>query len=185
MENKEMFISLLKKVQRPGIKELIEYLENSDFFDAPASTKYHLSIPGGLLQHSLNVYFNLKKMCNLNEESIILVSLLHDICKANFYKEILKNQKNDSGEWEQVKSYIIDELFPCGHGEKSVIIVQKYIDLTPSEILAIRWHMGGFVPKEEQKSVNKAFNSCELAVWLHLADLKATYIDEIERSNYV
>lgn len=180
MKNKEIIIDLLKTVQRAGIEDLISYLENSDFFEAPASTKYHLNEEGGLAKHSLNVYYNLKKMCsaNISNDSIILVSLLHDLCKTGFYKKATRNIQNADGKWVAAQTYIVDEDLILGHGEKSVMIIQKYLDLTAEEMLAIRWHMGGFVPKEEQNHVSKVFNQCELAILLHIADLKSTYIDE-------
>ena len=180
MEKKNIIIDLLNSVNRSGMKDLILYLENSDFFEAPASSKYHLSEEGGLAKHSLNVYYNLKKLCTskISDETIIIIGLLHDLCKANCYKKSVKNIQNKEGKWIPTQTYIVDDDFPLGHGEKSVMLIQRYIELTASEILAIRWHMGGFVPKEEQTYVSRAFNQCELAVLLHIADLKATYIDE-------
>lgn len=182
VDEKQTFIDLLRSTKRAGIEDLIQYLENTDFFAAPASTKYHLSCEGGLLKHSLHVYYNLEKLCShiLPTDSIIIVSLLHDLCKANFYKKIQKNQKNKDGNWEVIDAYAVDELLPLGHGEKSVMLVQNYIKLTAQEILAIRWHMGGFEPKENYKSVNAAFQQSPLAIFLHMADLKATYVDEVE-----
>ena len=180
MEIKDAIINLLKSVERDGIEELISYLESSDFFEAPASTKYHLAEAGGLAKHSLNVYYNLKKICTskISPDAIIIAGLLHDLCKINFYKKSTKNIQNKEGKWIPTQTYIVDDNFPIGHGEKSIMIIQKYLKLTDEEILAIRWHMGGFVSKEEQSYVSKVFNQCELAILLHIADLKATYIDE-------
>ena len=181
MENKDIIIEMLKTVNRPGIKELISYLENSDFFEAPASSKYHLAEEGGLAKHSLNVYYNLIKLCvnlDISNETIIIISLLHDICKANYSKKSAKNIQNKEGKWVPTETYILDDELPLGHGEKSVMIIQKFIKLTDDEIMAIRWHMGGFVSKEEQMYVSKAFNKSGLTVLLHIADLMATYIDE-------
>lgn len=180
MENKNIIIDLLRSTNRNGINNLISYLENSDFFEAPASSKYHLAEEGGLAKHSLNVYYNLKKISSskIPSDSIIIAGLLHDLCKANYYKKSIKNMQNKEGKWVPTQTYIIDEDLVLGHGEKSVILIQKYLDLTTEEMLAIRWHMGGFTSKEEQKYVSKAFNQCELAILLHIADLKATYIDE-------
>lgn len=180
---KERFIELLRLTKRPGIESLINYLENdTDFFTAPASTKFHLSVKGGLLEHSLNVYEELKNECGFYDDNvpseIIIVSLLHDICKANYYKISFRNVKNEEGKWEQVPYYSTDDEFPIGHGEKSVIMIQRFIDLTDREILAIRWHMGGFEPKDNYTYLSNAFNKSELAVELHIADLKATYLRE-------
>lgn len=180
MDNKDLFIDLLKSTRRKGINNLIEYLENNDFFYAPASTKYHLACEGGLLKHSLNVYFNLLKFCEneYQKETLIIVALLHDVCKANYYKKSFKNIKNEAGKWVSTQTYVTDDILPLGHGEKSVIIIQKYIDLSVEEILAIRWHMGLSESKDNYRYLSTAFSNCALAVWLHMSDLKATYIDE-------
>ena len=181
-DNRNLIIELLKSVKRPGMGDLVSYLENSDFFEAPASTKYHLDIPGGLAKHSLNVYYNLKKMCGdiYDEDTIKIVSLLHDVCKANTYKKSTKNVQNEDGKWVIKQTYTVDDILPLGHGEKSVILIQTYIDLSVQEMLAIRWHMGSFEGKDNLRYLNNAFNQCKLAVWLHIADLKATHIDEVE-----
>ena len=175
---KEQFIKLLKSTKREGIDNLINWLENeTDFFNAPASSKYHLAVEGGLLQHSLNVFNELIKECEVSDTTII-VSLLHDICKINSYKKSSKNVQNKEGKWEKIPCYISDETLPLGHSEKSIILIQKFIKLTDEEITTIRWHMGGFEPKENYRYLNGAFNKYELAVRLHIADLKATYIIE-------
>lgn len=178
---KEQYIELLKISNRSGIDKLIEYLEETDFFTAPASTKYHLSKEGGLLEHSLNVYDELINEYGVSDNigSLIIVALLHDVCKANYYTLSEKNV-NKNGKWVKEPYYTIDDQFPVGHGEKSVMIIQKYIELTEEEITAIRWHMGGFEPKESYSSLNKAFSKYPLALYLHIADLKATYIKESE-----
>lgn len=179
---KEKYINLLRVTNRNGIELLIHWLENeTDFFTAPASSKYHLCKENGLLEHSLNVYNQL-----LNEtlgmeydyKTIIIVSLLHDLCKVNNYVIDYKNQKNDSGIWEKVPYYKSNDLFPIGHGEKSIALIQKFIKLTDEEMLAVRWHMGGFEPKENHSYISKTFNMSKLALLLHIADLKSTYILE-------
>lgn len=179
---KDLFIDLLRETKREGIENLISYLENTDFFEAPASSKYHLSEEGGLLKHSLNVYYNLLKLNDsyYSKDTIIIASLLHDLCKANTYAKSFKNIKQTDGKWASVQTYTIDELLPLGHGEKSVILLEKYISLTAEEMLAIRWHMGGFESKDNYNRVNKTFEASKLAVLLHIADLKATYIDEVK-----
>lgn len=179
---KEEFINLLKSTKREGIDQLINWLENeTDFFIAPASSKYHLCKENGLLEHSLNVFRQLIEETSgmgFDPRTIIIISLLHDLCKVNNYKIDYKNQKNKDGIWEQVQYYKADDIFPIGHGDKSIILAQKFIDLTDEEILAIRWHMGGFESKENYSSVSKVFNKSKLALLLHTADLKATYILE-------
>lgn len=178
---KEEYIELLKITNRNGIDKLIQWLEQTDFFTAPASTKYHLSKEGGLLEHSLNVYDELVNEYGVSDSisSLIIVALLHDICKANFYSISEKNVKKGD-KWIKEPYYTVEDQFPVGHGEKSVMIIQKFIKLTDEEIAAIRWHMGAYEPKENYNSLSRAFSKYPLALMLHIADLKATYIREKE-----
>ena len=186
-ELKERFLSLYKQyITREGADELFSWLISSDFFDAPASTRYHGSYPGGLLQHSLNVYDCLMeeiKLSNMSdtysEETAAIVSLLHDVCKVNFYKKGKRNVK-ENGQWVAKEIFEIDEKFPCGHGEKSVIILQSFLKLSAEEIYAIRAHMGGFdvSVKGGDYFIGKIFERCPLALLLHIADMKATYLLE-------
>lgn len=177
---KEEYIELLKITNRNGIDKLIQWLEQTDFFTAPASTKYHLSKEGGLLEHSLNVYDELVNEYGVSDSisSLIIVALLHDICKANFYSISERNVKKDDGKWIKEPYYTVEDQFPVGHGEKSVMIIQRFIKLTDEEIAAIRWHMGAYEPKESYNSLSRAFSKYPLALMLHIADLKATYIRE-------
>ena len=179
--NRQEFIKLLDTVTRNGINELLSWLDSSDFFYAPASTKYHLSRPGGLCEHSLNVYKNLKFLCpdasTPFSQSLIVVGLLHDVCKANYYTISLRNSKNSEGIWEKVPYYTTDDKFPFGHGEKSVYLLSNYIDLDIAEIMAIRWHMGGF-ETQNLSTMSLAYSKYPLAVLLHSADLISTYVTE-------
>lgn len=184
---KERFLALYKEnITRDGADDLMEWLTTSDFFVAPASTKFHGSYAGGLLEHSLNVYdclveeldiLDIKE--NYSAETVALVSLLHDICKVNFYKKGTRNVK-ENGQWVTKEVYEIDEKFPCGHGEKSVIILQNFMSLSAEEIFAIRAHMGGFDTsvKGGDYFISKIFERSKLSVLLHLADMKATYLLE-------
>lgn len=184
---KENFINLLKSTNRPGIDELIKYIESTDFFTAPASTRFHSNFEGGLLIHSTNVYNRLKyrlenddlyKELNYSEDTIILTALLHDLCKADIYKiEYRKQKVNDV--WVDMPIYVMDDSFPLGHGEKSVFLIEKYIDLSDEEALAIRYHMGAFMDGEANNA-SKAFNLSPLALALHIADSEATSILEKE-----
>ena len=183
---KEEFIKLLKSTNREGIDKLIEFLEKSDFFTAPASTKFHGAYEGGLAEHSFKVYEILKyKVQNcvtdiqVPEETIIISALLHDICKANFYKTDYRNAKNSFGEWEKVPYYTVDDTIPYGHGEKSVMMLTEYIKLTNDEKYSIRWHMGFTEPKEVYTTLGEAFKKYPLALLLHEADLEATYFYNI------
>ena len=178
---KEEFIKLLKSTNREGMDKLIDFLEKSDFFTAPASTKFHGAYEGGLAEHSFKVYEILKyKVQNcvteiqVPEDTIIISALLHDICKANFYKTDYRNVKNN-GVWEQVPYYTIEDTIPYGHGEKSVMMLTEYIKLTNDEKYSIRWHMGFSEPKENYAPLGLAFKKYPLALLLHEADLEANY----------
>lgn len=193
-KQKQEFIKLATQtIKREGIEDLIAYLEESDFFYAPASTIYHGSYEGGLCEHCINVYHCLTKECenvygpkwkeHIDAESVAVVSLLHDLCKVNTYEPFMKNVKNDkTGKWEQVESYRKNVMFPLGHGEKSMFIIMNYIYLEPMEALAVRWHMGAFDTGEYNNvnELSKAFEKSMLAFLLHIADMKATYIVERE-----
>ena len=181
--NKDEIIKLLKTVKRDGIEDLINFLENSDFFTAPASTKYHNAFAGGLAQHSLNVYNNLVEITKdkgFDKESLIVCALLHDICKIYFYTEEMRNKKDENGNWVKEPYYTVKDEMPLGHGEKSCFLVQKFIKLNTDELYAIRWHMGLAEPKENYNYVSDAFTKHPLAVYLHIADLLSTYITEVE-----
>lgn len=179
---KEQFLTLLKKVNREGMDELIKFIEKTDFYKAPASTRFHGDHEGGLLEHSLKVYEILKykvenciEKMDVSEETIILVALLHDLCKANFYKIDYRNAKNALGVWEKVPYYTVDDTIPYGHGEKSVMMITEYIKLTPEEKYAIRWHMGFTEPKEQYSCLGIAYQKYPFALLVHEADLEATY----------
>ena len=183
---KEEFLELLKSTNREGIDKLIEFIEKTDFFKAPASTKYHGNYEGGLLEHSMKVYEILVQKVqnspieiNTPAESLVLIALLHDICKVNFYKVDYRNAKNEFGEWEKVPYYTIEDTIPYGHGEKSVMMLTEYIKLTSEEKYAIRWHMGFTEPKESYGTLGQAFKKYPVALLVHEADLEATYFFNI------
>lgn len=154
-EKRNTVQTLLSGTGRNGVDNVISFLETSDYFTAPSSMKYHSNYDGGLVDHSLLVlstgYRLLEMMKVMNPDigtrvaadSLILTTLLHDTCKCSFYKAADKWRKDSSGRWESYKGYEIDDRFPIGHGEKSVIMLQKFgLDLNAEEMLAIRWHMG-------------------------------------------
>lgn len=184
LTTKERFIELCLGIDRPGMAELMQWLESSDFYSAPASTQYHGAYQGGLLEHSLNVYDELKRLLAAypeiiaNEESLRIVSLFHDLCKVNFYVSESRNRKNEEGKWESYLAYKIKEKF-CygGHGSKSVFLVQNFIKLTPEEAVAINCHMSSW---DGNEYVGKAYEQYPLAWLLHVADEAATYILESE-----
>ena len=137
---KDKFLELLKSVNREGMDNLINFIEKTDFFKAPASTRFHGSHEGGLLEHSLKVYEILKhkvenciEKIEVSDDTLKIVALLHDICKANFYKVDYRNAKNSFGEWEKVPYYTVEDTIPYGHGEKSVMMLTEYIKLTSEE----------------------------------------------------
>lgn len=177
---KERFIALLRSTQREGVEELIAFLEKTDFYTAPASTKFHNAFEGGLLAHSLNVYDCLKKLVgdSFPEDSLILIGLLHDICKINTYKVDFRNKKDEDGNWFKEPYFTTDDLMPLGHGEKSVMLISEFLKLSKEELYAIRWHMGGFEPKDNYSYLSKAYQKYPLAVYTHMADIMATYILE-------
>ena len=179
---KEEFIELLKSTKREGVDEIINFLEKTDFFKAPASTRFHGNYEGGLLEHSMKVYEILKHKVknsvidiNVGDDTLIIVALLHDICKANYYKVDFRNAKNERGEWEKVPYYTVDDTIPYGHGEKSVMMITEYMKLTPEEKYAIRWHMGYTEPKELYNAIGAAYTKYPIALLTHEADLEATY----------
>ena len=181
---KDEIIELLKSTNREGMDKLIEFLEKSDFFKAPASTRFHGDHEGGLAEHSFKVYEILKEKVafakiNIPEETIIISALLHDICKTNFYKIDYRNAKNSLGVWEKVPYYTIEDTIPYGHGEKSVMMISEFIKLTSEEKYAIRWHMGFTEPKELYGTISMAYKKYPLALYTHEADLEATYFYDI------
>jgi hypothetical protein len=179
------FVELLRTTNRDGIEELIRYLqEETDFFTAPASTKYHGAFAGGLLMHSINVCAELRLDPNSKvypTETLIIVALLHDICKANCYRTEKRNVKENGG-WVEKQIYVFDDEFPLGHGEKSLYLASKFIKLSDEEAAAIRWHMGAFdnAFRGGDRGLNAAYEKYPLAVMLHLADMRATYLVERE-----
>ena len=181
-EIKDKIIELLGSTERKGIDKVIKYLESSDFFEAPASTRYHGNYKGGLAEHSLNVYEIFKKKneiydFGLSDDTVKITALLHDICKTNFYTVSSRNMKKD-GKWIKVPYYAVDDQVPFGHGEKSVILLQQFIRLSKEEVIIIRWHMGGYEPKENYNYISNSWNICKAGVALHTADLESSYILE-------
>ena len=194
-KNYTEFIELLKSVKRDGIDNLIEYLNSSDCKLAPASTKYHCAYAGGLVEHSLNVYRQLSDLLEFvyrdkesgvpfSKETIILVGLLHDISKVNYYTLRTKNVKKDNT-WVQELVYQVrdsaDRFVYGSHSQNSVYMISNFIKLTYEESLAILHHMGGVDYTEDTistKNVSEAFEKSTLALLLHQADQQATFLLE-------
>ncbi|MBR5192786.1 MAG: hydrolase [Clostridia bacterium] len=190
MYSREDFLEIFNRnIIRQGAEELKNYLLSSDFFTAPASSRFHSAFEGGLCDHSVRTYYRLLKNVKMeygenyqevvSNETIAICALLHDLCKIDFYKIDYRNVK-ENGEWIKKPYYTKDELMPYGHGEKSVYIINGFIKLTREEAMAINWHMGGFDyrTKGGDQSISDAYSKYPLAILLHVSDLEATYIDE-------
>lgn len=189
-EIKEEFLQIYyDKIERPGSEELLDYLERSDFFAAPASTVNHSAFEGGLCHHSVNVYNRFVRLLEMeygdewqkviSEESVAVIALLHDICKTNTYVTEMRNVKKD-GQWVQEPYYKVDDTLPYGHGEKSVYMISAFMKLSREEAMAINWHMGGFDPRVRERSVRlqDVYYRYPIAFLFHIADNMATYLDE-------
>lgn len=189
MSNREQFINIMKQVKRPGVDKLLDWLEGTDFYSAPASTRFHGSYPGGLVYHTLNVVYELRELVKFYEvegipkESIIIVALAHDFCKINTYEETMVNvppQRSKTGKWEQQLGYKKNEPLKLGHGAKSLSILQDFITLEDYEKEAIFWHMGAYDTSvlASIHDLYDVFEENKLAFLLHMADMVATYITE-------
>ncbi len=196
------FETELAKVQRPGMDKLLEYIQKSDFYKAPASTKYHLAVPSGLLQHSLNVLDALRGLLSwrsdgvweyraagkvvdtIPDDSVIMMALLHDICKTHFYGTSTRNVKNDTtGRWEKVPFYTVNDMMPLGHGPKSAMIIKQYTTLTSQELYAIWHHMGMNGNYENDNAVGKSIEMYPAVLALQTADMMASRFMEGEKEN--
>lgn len=179
--NKLRFITLLKATNRGGVDKIISYLESTDFFEAPASTQYHENYTGGLCEHSLKVYDTFRKLhqtfdLDINLNSVTIMALLHDVCKANCYTKEKKNVKIGQN-WTQVDYWKFDDCNPIGHGHKSVIILLKEgLSINDLEIQSIITHMNGY-DKSDMFNASNVYNKDDKIIWLHLADFIATYKD--------
>ncbi|MDE6838585.1 MAG: hydrolase [Acutalibacter sp.] len=201
-KNIQRFETELKKVNRPGMDKLLAYIRKSDFYSAPASTRYHLSCEGGLLQHSLNVLDALrgllmvyddkiweylvaeKVVCTIPDESIIIMALLHDLCKTHYYKTSTRNVKNEqTGKWEKAPFYTVDDKMPLGHGAKSAMLAMQFIKLTNTEMYAIWHHMGFTEQGGDFGTVSRAMGLHPAVLALHTADMMASRLMEGENGN--
>lgn len=190
MDYQEEFKKIFKEnIKREGADKLLEWLEKSDFFSAPASTKFHSAHEGGLCEHSVKVYERFLKLVRsefgenfeekISKESIALIALCHDVCKVNTYKTDFRNVK-ENGAWVQKPYYAVDDKLPYGHGEKSVYIINGFTRLSREEALAINWHMGAFDLRVQGGSyaLKDAYLAYPTALLFHVADVMATYLDE-------
>lgn len=181
-EAAQVFRNYFSYINRPGAKDLLAWIESNGFHEAPASKGHHGARPGGLAEHSINVFRRLlwlnaeeekrRQSPQYDLETLAVCGLLHDLCKIDAYEDV--------GEAQHI--YRLTKSFPAGHGEKSVILILQFMNLTQEEILAIRWHMGqyDFYARGGGYDLDNAFRQCKLAVMLHLADMMATLFDERE-----
>ena len=182
---REEFISIYtQNITREGSQKLLAWLDTTDFYTAPASTKFHCACESGLVMHSLNVYKAMRERWfdeGDSEESFAICALLHDVCKSQFYKTSTRNVKNDeTGQWEKRPFYTVDDAFPFGHGEKSVYLIERFMRLKPVEAMAIRWHMGAYdaAAHTDLRDLSAAMDATPWVWRLHEADMCAAHIDE-------
>lgn len=190
-ESKQQYLDIFNQyIHREGAQELLAWLQKTDFFTAPASTRFHSNCEGGLCAHSINVFYRLKALLDneygdqrasvVSDESIAIIALLHDVCKIDMYKTEFRNVKVED-KWVQKPYYTTDDKLPFGHGEKSVYMISGFIKLTREEAMAINWHMGGFDARVQGGSayvMAAAYYMYPVATFCHLADFMATYLDE-------
>ena len=195
-DNKQRFCELLRSTGRENIEYVIEDLESYGFFDAPASARNHFNHPGGLVEHSLNVYDAammlregiIKRRPDLEKklpaDAVVIASLLHDVCKADIYNLVTRKRKNEIGVWEETQEYEVSySHMPIGHGEKSVVMLLRMgLDLEDDELCAIRWHMGPWAVDtssiEQDKSYRQSIANSPLLPLIHTADTIASQIFE-------
>lgn len=190
--NKQRFIDLCNEhIHREGLDKVLAYLEKSDFYTAPSSTRFHLNEDGGLCLHSMNVFEAACKIYNemakpaivngtspfteeVSMESIAIATLFHDLCKIKLYHKTERWKKDDKNRWVSYPGYEVKDDFPLGHGEKSCLMLSWYMRLKPEEMLAIRWHMGMFDMGESGTPLRMSFFSATdkspLVSIVHAAD---------------
>lgn len=189
-QTKQEFLEIFyDNVERDGAEELLNYLDKTDFYTAPASSRFHNNFEGGLCAHSINVYKRLLSLVQtefgkgwektISAESVAIIGLLHDICKVNYYATEMRNVKVD-GQWEQKPYYKVEDSLPYGHGEKSVYMISGFMKLSREEAMAINWHMGAFDERAKNNStiLKNVFLKYPIAFLTHIADYMASYLDE-------
>lgn len=189
LDFKDEFKRIVREnIKRPGIEELMGWLEGTDFYTAPASTRFHGAHEGGLVMHSINVYSQLKNLCawygcDASNESIAIVALFHDLCKVGVYKTEMRWRKNQKDKWEQYPTYKYEEDFAYGgHGAKSVYLIMAFMTLFPDEASAINCHMGQW-DATQYSNPSKVYERNLLAWLLHVADEAADFLEDNERRN--
>ena len=187
---KQEFVEIFNaNIKRDGAKELLDFILMTDFFTAPASTRFHSAYAGGLAEHSIKVYKRLLMLVQneygenwqdtISAESVAICGLLHDVCKINTYKVEMRNTK-ENGVWVQKPYFTTEDPMPYGHGEKSVYMVNGFMRLTREEAMAINWHMGPYDMRVKGGSfaLSDVFYLYPTAMLMYMADLQAAYLDE-------
>ncbi len=186
-QNRTDFLDIMRNTTKISkMSPIMTFLDDSDFWEAPASTKYHEAYEGGLVQHSLKVYehlsmLNYNNFLGFDDESIAKTALFHDLCKVNFYRKARKNKKMEDGRWITVEAYEVNDELPLGHGEKSLfLLVHHGVELTQEEALAIRWHMGAWDQSTRDfgasQALTGAMNQSKLVTALHIADMMSVWL---------
>lgn len=172
--NREIVVDVFENVKN---NNLLEYLEESGYYDAPASKNHHGNWRGALFDHSLQVAYELQQMTQRlglkweRKESPMIVGLLHDLCKVDQYKLI---EDTVRGVPVDVIEYNNNQLLN-GHGDKSCILALMHVELTDEEVMCIRYHMGAFVRDDVDRYTN-AVKRYPNVLWTHTADMVASQI---------
>lgn len=184
-KGKKRFLALLNEIssERKGIEPLVAWLEKGDFFSAPLTANQRGAYKGGLLEHSLNVYMAYMMLFAQDNDpfsSVVLITLLHKLYRCGYFKLEQRTQLNEKGKWEQVPTYVVEDKFPLGGGEKSIYLIERFVRLKPEEAIAIRWHMGGLdaAAQNSSETISTAFDKYPLAAKLHAAYMYAAHIPQ-------
>lgn len=180
---KQRFINEVTQIERSGVLQLVEWLKTTDFFTQPASSRFHSNFTGGLVEHSLKVFDAAQRLSEcwpvpVCPQAVRTCALLHDVCKIGAYVVQQRNRKNAKGQWESYDYFAYAKVKnPFGHGEKSVRMLEKYIELSDEEALAIRWHMGAWGEGTNLGTVSEAMER-PLVLLIHTADMVASKLLE-------
>lgn len=193
-ERIEKFKAIMEKVERKGIDRLSTWLiDESDYFTCPASPSHHNNYEGGLFDHCVNVTEFALSVNNyvvkrhqqeaISQKSIIIVCMFHDLCKVGTYEKGEKWGKDERNKWQKYPCYVYKGNVPLGHGEKSLYITGKFLELTDDEALAIRWHMGFIEPGVHfgypaGMQFNDAMDVSNLTRLVQVADLASGMVEK-------
>lgn len=172
MDIKNQITELLLSTNRAKMQQMIDFLECNNFFICPASTKYHNAFDGGLAAHSFGVYelynrMSKKYQLNIPDETIIICSFLHDVCKCMQYVK-------EGNEW------VWNPIASNKHAEYSIKIITEFIVLTEQEQQIIKYHMGMYGVDKEYKlsELIKAFNSKDAKLFYFCDEISANFMEK-------